>query len=107
MSPEQARSSRSAIDRRTDIYSLGVTLYEALTLSRPFDGDTSHEVIKKILLNEPKEPRRVNARVPRDLAVICLEAMEKDPSRRYQSMEELAEDLDRFLEGEPILARPS
>jgi len=107
MSPEQARSSRSAIDRRTDIYSLGVTLYEALTLHRPFDGDTSHEVIKKILLIEPRDPRKVNARVPRDLAVICLKAMEKAPSKRYQSMEELTEDLERFLEGEPILARPS
>jgi tetratricopeptide (TPR) repeat protein/tRNA A-37 threonylcarbamoyl transferase component Bud32 len=107
MSPEQARGSRSAIDRRTDIYSLGVTFYEALTLNRPFDGDTSHEVIKKILLLEPKDPRKINARVPRDLSVICLKAMEKEPSKRYQSMEELAEDLDRFLEGEPILARPS
>ena len=107
MSPEQARSSRSAIDRRTDIYSLGVTLYEALTLHRPFDGDTSHEVIKKILLLEPRDPRKINARVPRDLAVICLKAMEKEPGKRFQTMEELTEDLERFLEGEPILARPS
>lgn len=107
MSPEQARSSRSAIDSRTDVYSLGVTLYETLSLLRPFDGDTSHDVIKKILLNEPRDPRKINPRVPPDLAVICLKAMEKDPGQRYQTMDELAEDLDRYLHGEPILARPS
>jgi len=106
MSPEQTTTSRRAIDPRTDIYSLGVTLYEALTLVRPFEGRTSREVLEKILLAEPRDPCKVNPRVPRDLAVICLKAMEKEPARRYATMEEFAEDLERFLAGEPIQARP-
>jgi tetratricopeptide (TPR) repeat protein len=107
MSPEQAQSSRVEIDHRTDIYSLGVTLYEMLTLKRPFEGRTSHEVLKKIVTLEPSNPRKKNPRVPQDLAVICLKAMEKDPNQRYQRMEELADDLQRFLQGELILARPA
>jgi serine/threonine protein kinase/Tfp pilus assembly protein PilF len=106
MSPEQAMSQRVEINHRTDIYSLGVTLYEMLTLKRPFEGKTSHEVLKKIVSIEPRDPRKVNRRVPQDLAMICLKAMEKDPNRRYQRMEELSEDLKRFLQGEVILAKP-
>jgi len=106
-SPEQAMSRRISIDHRTDIFSLGVTLYEALTLKRPFDGETSHEVLRKVLFHEPQDPRQVNSRVPRDLAVICLKAIEKGPKHRYQTMAELGEDLGRFLEGESILARPA
>jgi serine/threonine protein kinase/Tfp pilus assembly protein PilF len=107
MSPEQAMSRRMGIDHRTDVYSLGVTLYEMLTLKRPFDGKTSHEVLKKIILIDPKDPRKLNPRVPRDLAVICLKAMEKDPARRYQSMAEFGSDLHRFLNAELIRAKPS
>jgi serine/threonine protein kinase len=107
MSPEQAMSQRVEINHRTDIYSLGVTLYEMLTLKRPFEGKTSHEVLKKIVSIEPRDPRKVNRRVPQDLTVICLKAMEKDPNHRYQRMEELSEDLKRFLQGEVILARPA
>lgn len=107
MSPEQAMSRRIGIDHRTDVYSLGVTLYEMLTLKRPFDGKTSHEVLKKIILIEPKNPCRLNPRVPRDLAVICLKAMEKDPARRYQTMAEFGSDLHRFLNAELIRAKPS
>ncbi len=107
MSPEQAMSKRMGIDQRTDIYSLGVTLYEMLTLRRPFDGKTSQEVLKKILLVDPVFPHKENPRVPHDLGTICLKAMEKLPERRYQSMAEFAADLRRFLSGDVILAKPA
>ncbi|MHC4942821.1 MAG: tetratricopeptide repeat protein [Planctomycetota bacterium] len=107
MSPEQAMSRRIGIDHRTDIYSLGVSIYELLTLKRPFDGKTSQEVLKKIIFIEPPNPSKLNARVPRDLSTICLKAMEKNPLRRYQTMAELKEDLNRYLHGEVILARPA
>ncbi|MBU0754149.1 MAG: SUMF1/EgtB/PvdO family nonheme iron enzyme, partial [Planctomycetes bacterium] len=107
MSPEQAMSRRMGIDSRTDIYSLGVTLYEMLTLHRPFEGRTSHEVLKKIMLVDPDTPHKANPSVPRDLSVICLKAIEKMPEKRYQSMKEFSEDLDRFLSGDVILAKPA
>lgn len=107
MSPEQTTRRKGSIDHRTDIFSLGVTLFELLTLNRPFKGETSHEVLKCISTIDPPDPVKVNSRVPSDLSVICLKAMEKDPSQRYQTMEEFAEDLKRFLQGEVILARPS
>jgi len=107
MSPEQAMSRRSIIDHRTDVYSLGVTLYEALTLEVPFEGESSQEVLKKILDLEPRDPRKSSARVPRDLAVIALKAMEKEPGRRYATMAEFGDDLRRYVAGEPILARPN
>jgi tetratricopeptide (TPR) repeat protein/tRNA A-37 threonylcarbamoyl transferase component Bud32 len=107
MSPEQAMSRRIGIDHRTDIYSLGVSLYELLTLKRPFEGKTSKEVLKKIIFFEAKNPNKLNARVPRDLSTICMKAMEKNPLKRYQTMAELKEDLNRYLHGEVILARPA
>ncbi len=107
MSPEQVLRKPAGIDSRTDIFSLGVTLYESITLEMPFEGETSQEVLKNILLREPRDPRRVNPRVPRDLAVITLKAMEKERKRRYRTMSDLAEDLRRFLQGEVILARPA
>ena len=107
MSPEQAMSRRIGIDHRTDIYSLGVTLYELLTLTRPFEGKTSQDVLKKILLVDPEVPYKKNPRVPRDLSVICLKAMEKVPEKRYRSMKEFAADLERFLSGDVILAKPA
>ena len=106
MSPEQAASRRMGIDHRTDIFSLGATLYEALTLTRPFDGDTSHQVLEKVMLQDPVDPQKLRSRVPRDLAVICLKALEKQRDHRYASMEAMASDLRRFLRHEPILARP-
>ena len=106
MSPEQAASQRIGIDQRTDVFSLGATLYEAITLSRPFDGDTVEEVVEKILLRDPPDPRKVRSRVPRDLAVICMKALEKRRERRYQTAAELASDLRRFLADQPILAQP-
>ncbi|MFT7462672.1 MAG: hypothetical protein ACI9EF_001014 [Pseudohongiellaceae bacterium] len=106
MSPEQADAKRGEVDHRADIYCLGVTLYEMLTLSPPFMGQSAHEIIRKILSEEPKRPTKVNDRVPTDLETICLKAMEKGRSRRYQNASEVADDLRAFLEGEPISASP-
>lgn len=107
MSPELVAGKRAGIDHRSDIFSLGVVLYELLTLARPFQGDTSQQVTRKILVASPASPTEVRSRIPRDLSVICMKALEKDPARRYPSMAELAGDLRRFLAGEPILARPA
>ena len=107
MSPEQARVTRDRIvDHRTDIYSLGVVLYELLTLRRPFEGETQREILKAIELRDEKPVRDLNPRVPRDLAVICQKAMEKTPSSRYMGAREFAADLQRFRNGESILATP-
>ena len=106
MSPEQIRGDRSKIDRSTDVYSLGVTLYEAITCRRPFRAETTLALLEKVLGEEPRDPRALNAMIPRDLATICLTAMEKDPNRRYATMEALAEDLRRYLRAETIEARP-
>ena len=106
MSPEQADSRRGQVDHRADIYALGVTLYELLTLQPPFQGQSSHEIIRKILTEEPRRPSRIEPRVPADLETICLKAMEKSRVHRYQSAEAFAHDLQCFLDGEPITAAP-
>ncbi|HJM38927.1 MAG TPA: serine/threonine-protein kinase [Planctomycetota bacterium] len=106
MSPEQAMSKRIGIDHRTDVFSLGVSLWEALALQRPFEGDTSQQVLEKIIMEDPPDPRKIRSRCPHSLAVICLKAMEKESSRRFQSMKDFAADLRRFLANEPILAKP-
>jgi len=106
MSPEQADSRRGGIDHRTDVYSLGATLYETLTLTQPFQGNGAHEVIRRILTEEPRRPGRIESRVPADLETICLHAIEKDPARRYQSAREFGEDLRAYLDSEPIAAVP-
>ena len=105
MSPEQALARQGVVDQRTDIYSLGVTLYELLTLRPAFDGRDHQELLRQIALDEPTRPRRLNSAVPRDLETIVLKAMSKDPSSRYATAQELAADLRRFLEDRPILAR--
>jgi len=107
MSPEQVVPGRKGIDHRTDIFSLGVTLYEALTLERPFEAETSHQILRKIQLHEAKDLQKVDARLPRALSLICRKAMEKDPDHRYQTMAELAGELRRFLAGESILTKPA
>jgi eukaryotic-like serine/threonine-protein kinase len=104
MSPEQVRTP-DRIDTRSDVYSLGVTLYEALTGSVPFHG-VPHMVLQQILNDEPRPPRRLNDSIPRDLETICLKCLEKEPAKRYASAGELADDLQRFLAGRPIQARP-
>ena len=106
MSPEQAMSNRIGIDHRTDIFSLGVSLWEALALQRPFEGDTSQQILKKIITEPPIDPRKIKSKCPGPLAIICLKAMEKEAARRFQSMEEFSADLQRFLADEPILAKP-
>lgn len=107
LSPEQARADQSAVDGRTDIYSLGVTLYELLTLKRPFEGESREQILSGIKELEPQPPRDLDEHIPRDLQTICLKAMEKDPARRYPTAAALAEDLRRFAEGRPILSRPA
>ncbi len=107
VSPEQATARRSTVDHRTDVFSLGVTLYELLTLKRPFEGKTSHDVLAQIIGKEPPNPRRVNPLVPRDLATILRKALEKDPSHRYATAAAFAADLRAFLELLPISARPA
>jgi formylglycine-generating enzyme required for sulfatase activity len=106
MSPEQARILHTAVDHRTDIYSLGVVLYELLTLRRPYTGSTSHEVLLRLSSHDPTPLSRLNDRVPRDLALICQHAMSKRPEDRYQTAAALEDDLRRFLRHEAIRARP-
>lgn len=106
MSPEQAHLVEERVDERTDIYSLGVVLYELLSKSRPFEGRTSQEVLNKIIRREPRPIAQAAPGVPRDLAVICTKAMEKRPGDRYATARALRDDLESFLAGEPIRARP-
>lgn len=103
MSPEQVARRSNPVDHRTDIYSTGAVLYELLENAPPHDGQTSLEVFAKI---REEEPRKLNKRVPRDLATICFKALRKDSSERYQTAREMADDLRRFLAGDAILARP-
>jgi serine/threonine protein kinase len=105
MSPEQVTAGRTPLDHRTDIYSLGATLYELLTLQRPFTGANREKVLAGIIHKEPKAPRKLNHKVPVDLETICLKAMEKDPDRRYQSAGLMAEDLRRYVNRFAIEAR--
>jgi serine/threonine protein kinase len=105
MSPEQITAGRVPINHRTDIYSLGATLYELLTLQPPFTGKGRDQMLAQVLHKEPKPPRRVNRKVPLDLETICLKAMDKDPDRRYQTAGELAADLRRYVNRFAIAAR--
>lgn len=105
MSPEQVSGLRQ-LDARSDIYSLGVVLFELLTLDRPFHAEGPTALMQAISTQEPRPPRRLNPRIPRDVEVICRKCLERDPAHRFATAAELAADLRRFLRHEPIEARP-
>ncbi len=105
MSPEQALAQRVVIDHRTDVYSLGATLYELLTLEPAFPGRDRQELLRQIAFEEPRPPRKRNKAVPAELETIVLKAMAKNPAERYTTARELADDLGRYLEDRPIRAR--
>lgn len=106
MAPEQLDSSRS-IDGRSDVYALGVILYELLCGERPYRGETTQELIRAAGSQRPELPLEIDPSVPEPLQAIALKAMERDPDRRYATAREMAQDLRRWLEGRPVLARPS
>ncbi len=106
MSPEQAGGLHAVLDARTDVYSLGATFYELLTLRPLFDGTDAQRLLRQILHEEPRPPRTVDRRVPAELETIVLKAISKSPADRYPSAREMADDLRRFLDNRPILARP-
>ncbi len=105
MSPEQALAHRVVIDHRTDVYSLGATLYELLTLTPAFGGGDRQELLRQIAFEEPRPVRRLNKAVPVELETIVLKAMEKYPAERYATVKGLADDLRRWREDRPIYAR--
>lgn len=109
VSPEQLRGetgAREDLDERCDVYSLGVTLFELITLRRPFEGKSTAEVLNRIQNSEVQSPRQFNPQIPRDLELICLTALDRDRNRRYPSMQAFAADLGAFLRFEPVAARP-
>jgi serine/threonine protein kinase len=106
MSPEQALAKRVPVDQRTDVYSLGATLYELLTLEPVFRGNERQDLLRQIAFDDPRPPRSLNRHVPRDLETIVMTALAKAPAHRYASAREMAEDLHRFLNDQPIKARP-
>ena len=105
MSPEQALAKHGLVDHRTDIYSLGVTLYELLTLRPALVGEASAEILRRVVEEEPPALRSLNRALPCDLETIVLKAMAKEPSERYASAGEVAKDLRRWLADQPIQAK--
>ncbi|MEZ6184649.1 MAG: serine/threonine-protein kinase [Planctomycetota bacterium] len=106
MAPEQAEGDLARIDRRADVYGLGATLYAALTGSAPFGGASVLQTLERVKTQDPVAPRARRPELERDLETICLRCLEKDPAERYPTAAEVADDLTRYLEDRPILARP-
>ncbi len=106
MSPEQALAKRVVVDHRTDIYSLGVTLYELLALRPAFDGADRQKLLKQIAFDDPTSLRKLNRQIPVELETIVNKAIRKNPTERYVTAHDLAEDLRSFLQNKPIKAKP-